>query len=76
MLTQNIAFGKALRSIRKAKRTTQRDLAVFARLDRSYISSLELGESSPTLATMLALCKALDITLTDLAVAVERELEN
>ncbi|ARL04297.1 MULTISPECIES: helix-turn-helix domain-containing protein [Burkholderia] len=74
MLSQNLAFGRALRSLRKARKTTQRDLAVFARLDRSYISTLELGESSPTLDTMLALCRALDITLTDLAAAIEHEL--
>lgn len=76
MLSQNLAFGRALRSLRKAQKSTQRDLAAFARLDRSYVSTLELGESSPTLDTMLALCRGLDITLTELATAIEHELRS
>ncbi|MEY8174680.1 helix-turn-helix domain-containing protein [Burkholderia multivorans] len=74
MHSTNLAFGKALRTLRRARRTTQRDLAVSARLDRSYISLLERGESSPTLATMLAICRGLGISLADMASEVEREL--
>ncbi|TKC90143.1 helix-turn-helix transcriptional regulator [Trinickia terrae] len=76
MHSQNLAFGKALRSLRKARKATQRDLAVRARLDRSYISSLELGEASPTLDTLLALSRALGISLTEFAAAIERELDS
>ncbi|MDN7444761.1 helix-turn-helix transcriptional regulator [Burkholderia cepacia] len=74
MRSQNQAFGKALRSLRKARKVTQRDLAVHARLDRSYVSAMELGENSPTLDTLLALCRGLDISLVDMSVAIEREL--
>ncbi|WP_175011167.1 helix-turn-helix domain-containing protein [Burkholderia lata] len=74
MHSQNQAFGKALRSLRKARKVTQRDLAIHARLDRSYVSAMELGENSPTLHTLLALCRALDISLVDMSAAIEREL--
>ncbi|MDR8093082.1 helix-turn-helix domain-containing protein [Burkholderia gladioli] len=74
MHSTNLAFGKALRTLRRTRRTTQRDLAVSARLDRSYISLLERGESSPTLTTMLAICRGLGITLAEMASEVEREL--
>ncbi len=74
MHSQNQAFGKALRSLRKARKVTQRDLAIHARLDRSYVSAMELGENSPTLDTLLALCRGLDISLVDMSAAIEREL--
>lgn len=71
---KNLAFGRALRRLRKAKHTTQQDLAVFARLDRTFISLLERGENSPSLLTMLALCRGLYISLTEMAAEIEREL--
>jgi transcriptional regulator with XRE-family HTH domain len=76
MLSRNLAFGKALRLLRKSRKTTQRGLAIAARLDPSYISLLERGESSPTLITMLAICRGLDITLVEMASEIERQLDN
>jgi transcriptional regulator with XRE-family HTH domain len=74
MTSNSKAFGKALRELRKTKKATQDSLAVGAGLDRTYISLLELGQRSPTLDTMLALCGALHISLTELAVAIEASL--
>jgi transcriptional regulator with XRE-family HTH domain len=74
MLSHNVAFGRAVRALRKARKITQRTLAIEARLDRTYISLLELGESSPTLDTMLALCRGLDVTFPELAAAVAGEI--
>ncbi|MEX3917925.1 helix-turn-helix domain-containing protein [Paraburkholderia sp. BR10872] len=74
MLSINLAFGRALRRARKARHITQQDLAAFARLDRTFISMLERGENSPSLVTMGALCRGLDISLTELAAEIEREL--
>lgn len=70
----NLAFGKALRSLRKTGIHTQESLAFEANLDRTFISLLELGERSPTLDTIMALCGALGISLSSLAMAVESEL--
>ena len=71
MKIHNRAFGKALRDFRKAANKTQEVLAFEAELDRTYISLLELGEASPTLDTTMALCAALNTTLTEFAVAIE-----
>jgi transcriptional regulator with XRE-family HTH domain len=68
------AFGKALRGYRKATKNTQDGLAGEAGLDRTYISLLELGQRSPTLDTMFALCDALNISLVELATAIEAAL--
>lgn len=42
---------------------TQEALAFDSSLDRTYISLLELGSRSPTLDTMMSLCKALNVPL-------------
>ncbi|WP_131754628.1 helix-turn-helix domain-containing protein [Burkholderia vietnamiensis] len=47
-----------------------------AGLDRTYIFSLELGQRSPTLDTMFALCQALNISLTEMAAAIEAALHS
>ncbi|MGU4702537.1 helix-turn-helix domain-containing protein [Burkholderia cepacia] len=74
MRSYSRAFGKALRGLRKATKSTQDALAIEAGLDRTYISLLELGQRSPTLDTMFALCQALNISLTEMAAAIEAAL--
>jgi transcriptional regulator with XRE-family HTH domain len=72
MTNYNAVFGKALRNLRKSAGKTQETLAFDAELDRTYISMLELGQCSPTLVTLFALCNALDISLIELAIEIER----
>lgn len=74
MRKHNKAFGKALREIRKQQGYTQETLAFECGLDRTYISLLELGTSSPTLDTIMALCKALGVSLTQIASRVEAKM--
>lgn len=74
MKNHNKAFGKALRSLRRTRGYTQETLAFAAGLDRTYISLLELGSRSPTLDTIVALCGTLDVTLSEIAAAIEAEL--
>jgi len=68
------AFGKVLRELRVQRGQTQETLAFESGLDRTYISLLELGKRSPTLDTMLALCGALEISLSLLGQHVEEVL--
>ncbi|HDR8911417.1 MULTISPECIES: helix-turn-helix domain-containing protein [Burkholderia] len=74
MTNPNRAFGKVLRELRTARKATQESLGYAAGLDRTYISMLELGQRNPTLVTMLALCGALQISFTELAVKIEAGL--
>ncbi len=76
MKKHNKAFGKVLREIRAARHQTQEALAFESDLDRTYISLLELGSRSPTLDTLVALCSALDISLTFLASRIDETLSN
>ncbi|MGC6585090.1 helix-turn-helix domain-containing protein [Paenibacillus sp. Dod16] len=69
-----LAFGRALRNIRKEKKLTQDELSLYSRVDRSYISELENGEKAPTLLTIIALARALHVKASVLIEGYEREL--
>jgi transcriptional regulator with XRE-family HTH domain len=56
------AFGRHLRTLRKADGHSQESLARASRLHRTQISLLERGERAPGLLTILILTKALWIT--------------
>lgn len=71
MNKHNKIFGRVLRAYRKKRGFTQEILAFEAGLDRTYVSLLELGARSPTLDTITALCQALGISLSELALSIE-----
>lgn len=58
-----LAFGRALRNLRKEKKLTQDELSLYSRVDRSYISELENGEKAPSLLTITALARALHVAV-------------
>lgn len=74
MKQHNKAFGKALRSLRKTRGHTQETLAFEAGLDRTYVSLLELGSRSPTLDTIMLLCGALNVPLSQMVTMIEVEI--
>lgn len=74
MSNHNKAFGCVLRKFRKQKLMTQEALAFESGLDRTYISLLERGERSPTLDTIMAVCTALQITLSCISADIDVEL--
>jgi transcriptional regulator with XRE-family HTH domain len=60
------AFGDNLRAARRGKKLSQERLAVIANLDTSNISEIEGGKINPTLTTIVALAKALEIDSSEL----------
>ena len=57
-----MAFGEALRTLRREANISQRELAARARVDFSYISKLENGHlPSPAADTIVKICVALEI---------------
>ena len=52
------AFGKVLRSARTQAGLTQEKLGFEAGIQRKYVSELELGQKSPSLETVLRICRA------------------
>jgi transcriptional regulator with XRE-family HTH domain len=65
-------FGKVLRDLREESGKTQEVLALDAELDRTYISKMERGESSPTFATLLAVSNALGMPLSQVLLRYEK----
>jgi transcriptional regulator with XRE-family HTH domain len=45
---------------------TQEGLAAKAGIDSKYVQDIERGEANPTLAMLVAIAKALDLTLAEL----------
>lgn len=54
-----------LRKLRVKRVISQENLAVDARIDRTYVSRLERGLENPTIAVLERLAKALDCQITD-----------
>ncbi len=70
-----LAFGKTLRKYRLQQKLSQEKLADLANLDRTYISQIERGLKSPSIPTLIALARALDIKAHFFMSEVEDELE-
>ena len=58
--------GAQIRRLRKAKRWTVAQLAVYADMSPSAVSQIETGRRSPTAASMLKLAEALGVEVRDL----------
>lgn len=56
-------YGNAIRVSRAARRMSQKDLAVRLNLDASYLSLLEKGTRKPSLDTLEAVARVLEIPL-------------
>ena len=67
-----IAFGKAVRKVRLKAELSQEKLAAIAGLHRNYMGRVERGEENISLIRVLCICRALNITLKQLAKEMEK----
>ncbi|MEH2608807.1 helix-turn-helix domain-containing protein [Bradyrhizobium sp. AZCC 1693] len=58
----NSKLGKVISSLRQAAGLSQEELAERASIHRTYVSQIERGLKSPTIAILLKLSKALKTT--------------
>ena len=65
------AFGEVLRVQRKKVGLSQEKLALEGGFDRTTISLMERGLISPTLRTMIRLCKLIRLSFVQLATQIE-----
>lgn len=61
-----LEFGNNLRKLRTAKNLTMEELCYEAEVELSQIYRIETGKSNPTLSTLNAIAKALNLKLKDL----------
>jgi DNA-binding XRE family transcriptional regulator len=59
-------LGAGMRELRKAAGLTQEQLAGGAKLDVKHVQAIERGIGNPTVATLLALARALEVDVRDL----------
>lgn len=59
-------LGARIRERRKARAWTQERLAAEARLDRSYVGSVERGERNVTFGVLCEICRALECDVASL----------
>lgn len=59
-------FGKKLRQLREAKGLTTREFADLADIAYSQIWTFESGKGNPTLTTLIAIAKVLDVSIDEL----------
>ena len=65
MMTQQ-EFGERLRTFRKQKRMTQKQIGERIDISNATISSWEDGTKTPNVLSIIALCEAFDLSLDDL----------
>ncbi len=66
MSDEAVQLGQKIRIIREALGTTQEKLAENAEISLKHLGEIERGRGNPTLSTMVALSKALNVSLSDL----------
>jgi len=66
----NLFIGNKITELRKSRNLSQEDLAFKANIDRTYMSSIERGKRSISLAVAIKLSSALEISLIKL---IEKE---
>lgn len=65
-MSLEVAFGSVVRAARVQRELSQEALAARSRLHRTFISQLERGVKSPSLASMQRIATALDVPLDEL----------
>lgn len=65
-------YGKVIRQIRHQKDISQEALADLCGLHRTYISDIELGKRNVSLENLERIANALDISLSETFLYVER----
>ena len=70
----DVAFGAALRRLRRAGGLSQERLGLDAGVQRNFISLIETGQNQPTITTISKLAGALGIKASELVAEAESEL--
>lgn len=68
------ALGELLANKRRSSDLSQEELAFRASIHRTYLSQIERGVKSPTIKTLLKICEALDVRLSDIVRELEQQV--
>jgi transcriptional regulator with XRE-family HTH domain len=68
----DLAFGSALRRLRKAAGMSQETLGLEAGVQRNFVSLIETGQNQPTIGTVAKLARALGMKASELVAEAEK----
>ena len=71
--TVDMALAGALRALREARGLSQEQVAQRAGVTMNTYARVELGQAAPSWSTVRSIAAALDVSLRDLAEAVEAQ---
>lgn len=66
-------FGRTVRALRAKAGYSQESFADAIHIHRTSMGTLERGDGNPTLETILKIARGLDVSLTELFLAVEKD---
>ena len=66
-------FGRTVRALRAKAGYSQESFADATRIHRTSMGTLERGEGNPTLDTIVKIARGLDVSLSELFVAMEKD---
>lgn len=66
-----LLISKTIKKLRLEKKLTQDDLAYLSGLDKTYISLIERGKRNPTVLSLYAICRSLEISLSEFFTIIE-----
>ena len=67
-----MSLGAELKKAREAADMTQEQVAFAAGIDRAHLSLLENDHKSPTVDTLVRICRALKVAASEILARVER----
>jgi transcriptional regulator with XRE-family HTH domain len=67
------SFGRTVKALRKATGLSQEDFADAIDVHRTHMGTIESGRANPTLETIASIARGLELSLTQLFEAVERD---
>ena len=73
MASLNARFGRTLRARRAKAGYSQESFADAIRVHRTYMGTLERGDGNPTLDMIVRIARGLDVSLSELFTAVEKD---
>ncbi|XWN36277.1 MAG: helix-turn-helix transcriptional regulator [Balneola sp.] len=68
-------IGLTIRELRTKKNYSQEKLAELSSLDMTYISLVETSKRNITVKSLLKICKALDVKLTDFTKLIDKKID-
>lgn len=71
----NTVLGRVLKELREQKAMSQQELGDYSDVDRSFISRIERGIGTPSIAVIFKMCSLLEIKPSDFLSKVEREMK-